>query len=118
MFPTGMAGAALFVLRVLVAASLLVDWAARRTAAPPFWTFSLFLLLAIFLCSGFLTPYCSGLSLLIHLAGFLIVPGRGGFSLAQSIVASGVLAILGPGAYSLDARLFGRKLLQVPSRKS
>ena len=38
------------------------------------------------------------------------------FHLVISILISAALAILGPGAYSVDARIFGRKLLTVPSR--
>ena len=36
---------------------------------------------------------------------------------ASVTLTSAALALLGPGAYSVDARLFGRRLLVVPPRK-
>jgi uncharacterized membrane protein YphA (DoxX/SURF4 family) len=45
-----------------------------------------------------------------------VTGGQDIFHLVISILISAALAILGPGAYSVDARIFGRKLLTVPSR--
>jgi hypothetical protein len=116
MFPTGMAGAALLVLRVTVAATLVFDGTVHWALMTSFWILSGFAVPAILLCLGFLTPYCSALSCLIQL-GVLISTGQNEFNLAISILNSGILAILGPGAYSIDAHIFGRRLLIVASRK-
>jgi hypothetical protein len=45
-----------------------------------------------------------------------VTGGQEIFHLVISILISAALAILGPGAYSVDARIFGRKLLRVPPR--
>jgi hypothetical protein len=47
----------------------------------------------------------------------LVTGGTNEFHLAVSILNAAILAVLGPGAYSVDARIFGRRILDVtPSR--
>ena len=117
MFPTGTAGAALLVLRISVAATLVVYGVGNRAQVTFFWIALAIAVSAISLCAGFLTPYCSALCCLIEL-DFLLAAGAGNeFHLIIAIVNSGVLAVLGPGAYSLDARIFGRRLLAVSPRR-
>jgi len=117
MFPVGTAGAALLVLRISVAATLLANGAARwPPLTTPSWIPLSLALLAICLCLGLFTPYCSAVVCLIQ-AYLLLGGGRDEFHLAISILDSGVLAVLGPGAYSSDARIFGRKRLTLPSRR-
>jgi hypothetical protein len=116
MFPTGTAGVALLVLRVLVAATL-VDDAIGHWALSSFWILLGFAVPAMFLCVGFLTPYCSVMSCLMQI-GVLIVSGdHKDLQLVNSVLESAILAVLGPGAYSIDARIFGRRLLTVPPRR-
>jgi hypothetical protein len=117
MFPTGTAGAALFALRVSAAITLLVDGTTHGTLVTSFWILLIFALPAISLCLGILTPYFSVLCCLVQLLVALISDGRNGFHLGISILNSAIVAVLGPGAYSIDARLFGRRLVSVPSRK-
>jgi putative oxidoreductase len=68
------------------------------------------LAVALMLALGFGTPYV-GLGEALLQLGFMILEGR--YSLCAVIAgAFGVgLAMLGPGAWSLDARMFGRKRL-------
>jgi len=47
----------------------------------------------------------------------LVNHGQSGFSLAIAALDSAVLAVLGPGAYSIDARIFGWRTLTVPPRR-
>ncbi len=117
MFPTGTAGAALLVLRVSVAAALVVNGTAHWDLVTPSWILLEFAILAIFLCLGLLTPYCSAAGCLVQLYLLFMGGGRDEFQLFISILDSGVLAVLGPGAYSADARMFGRRLLTLPSRR-
>ena len=114
MFPTGTAGAALFVLRVLAAATFVVDGTAHWAYVTSFWTFLVFAAPALLLCLGLLTPYCSTLCAVIQLVLLLAGVRRDEFHLVSSIVTSGILIFVGPGAYSVDARLFGRRLLSFP----
>jgi uncharacterized membrane protein YphA (DoxX/SURF4 family) len=114
MFPTGMAGAALLALRLCVAATLFVAGTAR--AASP-WILLGLAIPALFLCLGFMTPYSSVLSFLLQLAFLLVTGGENQFASVIFLLNSGILAVLGPGAYSIDARIFGRRLLTVPPRR-
>jgi uncharacterized membrane protein YphA (DoxX/SURF4 family) len=118
MFPTGTAGAALFVLRISVAVTLLVDGTAHWALVTSFWIFLGFAIPALFLCLGLLTPYGSICCCLLRLVVLFHTRGQGDFHLGISIVNGLILAFLGSGAHSVDARLFGRRLLTVPPRKS
>jgi putative oxidoreductase len=69
----------------------------------------------VFLIVGFWTPVVGGLAAILelwfalsHLADFWP-------AITVSAVAAG-LAMLGPGAWSLDARLFGRKRISIRRR--
>jgi hypothetical protein len=117
MFPTGTAGVALFVLRVSIAATLVVDGTAHWPMLTSFWVFLGFAIPAVCLCFGLLTPYVSALSCIIQLGVLIAARGDNRFHLIISILTSGILAVLGPGAYSIDARIFGRRLLTVSPRK-
>ena len=118
LFPTGVAGVALVVLRSVVAITVIVEICKRSIPgwAPVIDAFVGLLGLLLFL--GFLTPYCAALSCFLELA-FLVITGiPNGFPLGISALTSGCVAVLGPGAYSLDARFFGRKLITIPPGRS
>ena len=105
------------VLRISVAATLVANATAHwALTMPPRISLGL-AILVISLCLGLFTPYCSAAAFFIQV--YLLVVGGGAdqFHLAISILNGGVLAVLGPGAYSSDARIFGRKRLTLPSRK-
>ncbi len=116
-FPSGTAGAALLLLRILVAVLIVVDGSARWALVTSIWIAVVFVLPAALLCAGLLTPYAASFSLLILAGVFLFQQSSDAFHLACAILACGILALLGPGAYSFDARLFGRRLLTVSPRK-
>jgi uncharacterized membrane protein YphA (DoxX/SURF4 family) len=71
-------------------------------------------LAGVFLIIGFGTPLARGLAaaleLWIGLSGLNFWP-----SITASAIAAG-LAMLGPGAWSVDARLFGRKRISIGGR--
>jgi hypothetical protein len=105
MFPVGFPGAALLVLRVCIAASF------AGIAFPSGWHHWVFLGLLTLLCVGFLTPIVCGVAVS---AVFLEWPQLQSGNLTQIVIvaAAGIAyAFLGPGAYSIDARLFGRRKL-------
>ena len=116
-FPSGVPGAALFVLRVSVAATLLEDRTGHWTLVTSLWMLLPIILTATCLCLGLLTPICASLCCLMEFYSLTITGGQDMFHLVISILTSAALATLGPGAYSVDARIFGRRLLTVPPRQ-
>jgi uncharacterized membrane protein YphA (DoxX/SURF4 family) len=117
MFPAGAAGVALFALRASVIASLLVDCYVHGSQANSTWVFVGPGITALLLCLGLFTPYCSVFCALLETA-FLVRHGSSDeFHLAVNLLNSLILALLGPGAYSIDARIFGRRRLILPPRR-
>jgi uncharacterized membrane protein YphA (DoxX/SURF4 family) len=116
MFPTGLVGVALLLLRVSVAATLAINSVNRRPSADSFWITASFVLAGLSLCLGLLTPFFSIFSSLFQFA-ILVCVGGNRFQLITSIVGSGIVSILGPGAFSIDSRIFGRKVLEVPPQE-
>lgn len=112
-----MAGVALIGLRFSAMATLVIDGTVHWALVTTFWILLGLVLLALSLCLGFLTPYCSTLSCLVQLGVLLANDSADLFHLVVSILTSGVLTVLGPGAYSIDARIFGRRLLTLPTRR-
>jgi uncharacterized membrane protein YphA (DoxX/SURF4 family) len=116
MFPTGTSGAALLILRISVAATLVVEGKPVWASITSLWILIVFLLPATSLVVGFLTPYGSILGCIFQFAVLLKTGESNGFPVAMSILNGAAVAILGPGAYSVDARIFGRHLLVIPPR--
>jgi len=117
MFPSGLAGLAFLLLRFAITAMLLDDGTARWVLVTSPWILLGYVLIAASLCLGFMTPYCACISCLIQLGALYVTRGENGFHLAVSIMSSGIVAILGPGAYSIDANIYGRRQLKLPPRK-
>ncbi|NMO15688.1 hypothetical protein HPC49_02355 [Pyxidicoccus fallax] len=112
MFPAGGPGAGLLLLRLAVALSLLL-----HPSGGPLMQ-AMLALPAIGLCLGVLTPLLATVCFLFSFHDFLVV---GGATLPETgirFLITGALALLGPGALSLDARLFGRRVITVPPRKN
>lgn len=121
MFPAGRAGAGLLILRVVVALQLLAAGASCFRPVMGALLIWLGQLMAVLLCMGIATPvlallhagmalYC----LLQHWSAAPMLLALYGLLIANSLA----LMLLGPGAYSLDAQLFGRRLIVVRDGKS
>ncbi len=83
------------------------------------------LAIGAFLLAGFLTPVAGFLSMLSGtMGGLRILPGITPGNLNPAIfylvlvLISAAIVLLGPGAFSLDARIFGRREIIIPQRKS
>jgi uncharacterized membrane protein len=75
-------------------------------------------LLVVSLCLGVFTPVMSVLSCCIEIASISDLRQLGVTHLIASILITASLAMLGPGAYSIDARMFGRRLVVSSSDKN
>ncbi len=116
MFPQGGPGVALLLLRISVAATFLINAANRPRVSGTPLLFAGVLLVSASLAIGFLTPYLAVVTFVAAVASLVVGPNSSNFIFVFSIVDSLALALLGPGAYSLDARLFGRRVTVVPRR--
>jgi len=68
-------------------------------------------ILGLFVLAGFGTPFAG--SLVVGVEFWTIVAGGANIWMSLSLaVFGGTLAMIGPGAWSVDARLFGRKLIR------
>ncbi|MFZ6743578.1 hypothetical protein ACO0LC_10160 [Undibacterium sp. JH2W] len=113
MFPAGRAGAGLLILRIVVALQLPAASACCSKPAMADWIDMLIEGLAVLLCIGILTPL---LALLCVATAALCLFGQGVLSSMSPVICLVIanaiaLALLGPGAYSLDAKFFGRRLI-------
>jgi hypothetical protein len=59
-----------------------------------------------------MTPYCALIGCVTELATLITPECDNRFHLCTSILTSVVLAMVGPGAYSIDACIFGRRLVK------
>jgi hypothetical protein len=82
------------------------------------WELTALGLLGASLCLGVFTPVASILTCLIEVATLSDLKQIGMTHLIVSILIAASLAMLGPGAYSVDARMFGRKLVVSSSNDS
>lgn len=107
-FPDGRAGVGLFLLRVAVGASVVVH--ARIWQGAPSWQTiavgSLVLVVALLLLIGFMTPVAGSIGAAIGLTSATAT------GLCLLIIAAAIV-LLGPGAYSIDSRLFGRREIRL-----
>jgi hypothetical protein len=109
-FPTGRSGIGLLLLRLAASFFLVMH---SRSAFEGTWTsISIGVVAvasAVFLATGFLTPIAGVLGVVAALLGG--GPVCGDMAIALSLV------FLGPGAYSVDARLFGRREIVIARQK-
>jgi putative oxidoreductase len=130
-FPTRLAASGLLLLRIVLSQRLVTSGVPRLvtaldtadTAQAAFGL--LFLLCAAFTATGFLTPLVQTIVVIVELAVLWSEPPIAGVAgliarpwpaplLEASIAAS--LALIGPGAFSVDARLFGLHEIVIPPR--
>ena len=113
-FASGAPGAGLLLLRVAGAAIFIVDAAAapwRMAEAPALLLRVIDLGLGLLLLAGMWTPVVATLAAVAALLMGYSHPACVRYWLVAAICAA--LALLGPGAWSVDARLFGWKRIDI-----
>jgi uncharacterized membrane protein YphA (DoxX/SURF4 family) len=126
-FPGGRPGVALLLLRAAVGATAAVQGVLYLTSGNK-WGFLVLLpcfLLVLggaFLLAGFVTPFASALVGLAAIGNAILwVPAPNGnlfdgkLGFLPMIAVVGAIALLGPGAFSIDAYLFGRHEIVIPA---
>lgn len=121
-FPGGWAGAGLLLLRTMVGSTILIQPSLIDLNSATPWAIVaalLSIISAIGLIAGFLTPAAGTVAALATLAQWwLLAPANGPFdAVPQAVLLAAVavaVALSGPGAFSVDARLFGRREIVIP----
>jgi len=117
-FADGWPGVGLFLQRVLICSALLHIGIARVLETSNLASIIPALMGAaagIFLLVGLWTPAVGALAAIFEL--WNIFSSTGDLRTATILATlAGTIAMIGPGAWSLDARLFGRKHMEIPSR--
>lgn len=111
MFPVGGAGIGLLILRLCAAGMLLRNLMVKSTVDIPFWEAAGLIVLAISLCIGAFTPLSCIASGLAQITMLFFEVDRDILELAFSLCVTSALLLLGPGAFSVDCLLFGRRLI-------
>ena len=111
MFPRGAPGVALLLLRTFAGAQLAAD-AVVALSEPNLFLAVVLVACALAIVAGITTPIAALLAALIETTGLSTHSIQATLHSVAPIVIGVALALLGPGAFSIDARLFGRRLVE------
>jgi putative oxidoreductase len=118
-FARGWPGVGLLLLRVAAGSSLIARSILVLGTTPTFGTgfFQLFIATAgLLLIAGLWTPVVAAVMVLLELWRIISRHGDPAIDILLCVLAL-ALALLGPGAWSVDARLFGWKRIDIDIRK-
>jgi hypothetical protein len=112
-YPAGVAGAGLLLFRLSLA--LFIVAGPPASLSHPWWTVLGLSLVALFILVGFCTRVVALLCAVAGLAVLLTGETAAPISFIVQALAAAALAMIGPGAFSVDARLFGRSTITFPN---
>ncbi len=119
-FAPGWPGAGLLLMRVVAGVSVIAHGFARLQTGSQTQVIvsSIFAMaVGIFLLAGLWTPIVGSLAAALGIWNIISRPGDPWACIFFATIGAG-LALLGPGAWSVDARLFGWKRIDVHNRQS
>ncbi len=108
-YPSGLRGVALLLLRVSAAALLALG---LDRLVLPVWSRAGVLLVGAGLLVGVCTRFAALVCAVLATVAFFEIAGALSWLTGLQALNSTALAILGAGAYSIDARLFGRRVIE------
>ncbi|HEX8894101.1 MAG TPA: hypothetical protein VF783_12295 [Terriglobales bacterium] len=111
MFPAGAPGLGLLILRLGIAGMVLRSTMLKPKVSIPLWATTLVIVIAISLCIGALTHFGCIASVLADMAMMFCGIEQDRLELTFWFFVTSALFLLGPGAYSVDCHLFGRRLI-------
>ncbi len=118
-FASGRPGIGLLLMRLVLGSALAVRASSVVWSDPPITTTVMAAFLAVLgllLIPGLWTPIVGSLVALLETWQIITVPGDRWVALLLATIG-GALAMLGPGLWSIDARLFGWKRVEPSPRK-
>ena len=114
MFPKGAPGIALLLLRLALGIAFLDERWAALEGRDPDWTLIAAGILAVFIWAGALTPVACALCALAEAGSWAMSGMTWQHMHLCSFLVAIALGLLGPGAYALDGRAFGRRKVIFP----
>ena len=120
MFPQGGPGIGLLLLRIAAAGMFALNLTHRFSFSSNVLYVLVVLaigLISLCLLLGFLTPILTMIACLVAAVNLLWTDQPTDVVYILRLLTSAALVFLGPGAYSVDARLFGLRVTVVPPRK-
>ncbi len=114
-FPDGWPGCGLLLLRIAGSLPLLIVGTAKLWGGPvdaALWVRLITCLLAVLILAGLWTPFAASLQVIVE--GMFAFAGTSfeWTHLIHALVGAS-LVMLGPGSWSIDARLYGRKRIEL-----
>lgn len=120
MFPQGGPGIGLLLLRIAATGMFALNLMHRfnfSSNALHWFVIALIVVISLGLLLGFLTPILTVIACVAGLANLLLTDQPTNVVYILGILLPAALFFLGPGAFSVDARLYGLRVTVVPPRK-